>query len=226
MNSLIDIIFSEVNIILSLLVILLLIYWIISILSGLEFDLDVDMDVDLSLESNDIELHEISNTEVNKEDIIGDRYRPTRWWQFLLIYFNFIGLPFMFTFTTWIFVWWICTTSITAATNSYDNSFGFVLMLAGIVPSLFITKIFTTPFKRFFKNLNKDGDLPTELIGRRGVCLSNIKGDKLGSAEIIAEGNSLSINIKSIDGEAISYKESILIMDESENRAFYYVQKI
>lgn len=234
MNSLTNIIFSEVNITLTILVILLLIYWIVSMFSGLDFDLDVDVDIDVDvdldvdagIDGGDMDLHDVANAEVNKEDVIGDNYRPRKWWQILLIYFNFVGLPFMFTFTSWIFIWWICTTASTAATESYNNSFGFVLMLGGIIPSLFITKIFTTPFKSFFKNLNQDGDLPIELIGRRGVCLSNIKGDKLGSAEVIAEGNSLSINIKALDGETLSYKDSILIIDQNEDKTFYYVQKI
>lgn len=225
MNSLTDIIFSPVNLTLTILVLILLLYWIITIVSGIDFDLDVDIDIDVDVESGNIDFHDISNTEINKEDIVSKRIKPLKWWQVLLIYFNFVGLPFMFTFTSWIFIWWICTASSTVITHSYNNSFGFILMLGCMIPSLFITKFFTSPFKSFFKNLNQDGDLPTEIIGRIGVSHSTIKDNKLGNAEILADGNSLSINIKSLDGEIINFRDQILIIKQSKDKSFYYVQK-
>ena len=88
-----------------------------------------------------------------------------------------------------------------------------------------VTKIITTPFKGFFKNLNQDGDAPIDFIGRRGTCLSNIKDNKLGSAEVIVNGDTLSINIKSLDGLPIGFRESILIIKPSDDKSFYYVQK-
>ena len=207
--------------------------------SGIDFDLDIDVDVDIDadidvdvdadldtgIEGGNVDFHDIANTEVNKEDIVGKRRKALKWWQILLIYFNFVGLPFMFTFTCWIFIWWICTTISTTLTNSLSNNFGYILMIAGILPSLIITKIFTTPFKSFFKNLNQDGDAPAELIGRKGICLSNISEKKLGSAEVTADGNILSINIKSLNGENIKFRSPILIIKQSDDKSFYYVQE-
>lgn len=235
MNTLSDILFSSVNITLTLLVILLLAYWIVTLLSGIDFDLDVDIDVDVDvdadieidggIEGGNADFHDISNTEINKEDVVGKRRNPLRWWQVVLIYFNFVGLPFMFTFTAWIFIWWMCTAVSTTITQSYGNSFGFILMLAGFFPSLFLTKIFTTPFKNFFKGFNQDGDSPTEIVGRTGISLSTIQDKKLGSAEVKAEGNSLSINIKSLNGEKIAFRDPILIIKKSPDKSFYYAQK-
>ncbi|WP_028887724.1 hypothetical protein [Tenacibaculum ovolyticum] len=237
MNSITDIIFSSVNSTLTILVIILLLYWIVTMVSGIDFDLDIDVDIDVDIdidadididtgiEGGNVDFHDIANAEVNKEDVLGKRRKPLKWWQIVLIYFNFVGLPFMFTFTCWIFIWWICTAASTVITHSFNNSFGFVLMLAGFFPSLIITKIFTTPFKSFFKNLNQDGDKPTDIIGRTGTCLSNISDKKLGSAEVSADGNHLSINIKSLNGESIKFRESILIIKQSQDKTFYYVQK-
>jgi hypothetical protein len=204
-------------------------------ISGIDFDLDIDVDIDIDvdadididtgIEGGNVDFHDVANTEVNKEDIVGKRRKPLKWWQVLLIYFNFVGLPFMFTFTCWIFIWWICTTMSTVITHSFNNSFGFILMLAGFLPSLIITKIFTTPFKNFFKNLNQDGDKPTDMIGRTGTCLSNIADQKLGSAEVSADGNHLSINIKSLNGEEIKFREPILIIKQSTDKTYYYAQK-
>lgn len=234
MKELIDIAFSPVNIVLSILLILLIIYWILTMISGIDFDLDVDIDVDIDsdididtdtgIEGGNMDFQDISNTEVNKEDIVGKRRRKLKWWQILLIYFNFVGLPFMFTFTCWIFTWWLLTTISTTLTNSYNNSFGYIIFIGGIIPSLILTKVMTTPFKSFFKNLNKDGDDPHDFVGRKGVLLSTISGTKLGSAEISVDSNSFSLYVKSLNGESLNYGETILIIKQSEDKNYYYVQ--
>ncbi len=233
MSTLTEIIFSSVNITLTILVILLVVYWIFTMASGIDFDLDVDVDIDVDvdadidsgIEGGNVDFHDVANTEINKEDVVGKRKKPLKWWQILLIYFNFVGLPFMFTFTCWVFIWWICTTISTTLTHSINNDFGFILMLVGILPSLILTKIFTTPFKSFFKNLNQDGDTPTEIIGRKGTCLSNISENKLGSAEVFADGNTLSINVKALKGEIIKFRSPILVIKQSDDKSFYYVQE-
>ncbi|WP_299625184.1 hypothetical protein [uncultured Tenacibaculum sp.] len=241
--TLTDIVFSDVNITLTILLILLLTYWLITMISGVDFDLDVDVDVDIDvdvdadidvdvdsnigtgIEGSDIDFHDVANTEVNQEDIVGKRRKPLKWWQVLLIYFNFVGLPFMFTFTSWIFIWWLITTLGTTITHSYNSTFGFIIMLGSFFPSLFVTKIFTTPFKAFFKNLNQDGDAPAEIIGRKGTSLSKISDKKLGRAEIKVDGNTLNINIKSLDGKEISFNSQILIIKQSNDKLFYYAQE-
>lgn len=234
MKELIEIAFSPVNIVLTILLLLLVLYWLFTMLSGIDLDLDVDVDIDIDadvdidadtgIEGGNLDFEDIANTEVNKEDIVNRRRKKLKWWQILLIYFNFVGLPFMFTFTCWIFIWWLCTTIITTMTNTYDNSFGYIIFLAGIIPSLIFTKIFTTPFKNFFKNLNKDGDEPIDLIGRKGTLQSTISGNKLGSAEVVAESNPISIYVKSLNGEQINYRQKILIIKQSPDKQYYLVQ--
>ncbi len=234
MNSVLDILFSQVNITLTSLMIFLILYWLVTMFTGLDFDTDFDVDIDIdadidievdsNIEGGNVDFQDVANTEVNKEDIAKDRRKPLKWWQVLLVYFNFVGLPFMFTFTCWIFFWWITTLIVTSVTVSYENTFGFIIMIAAIIPGLVLTKIFTTPFKNFFKNLNKDGDLPLDVVGRRGVCLSTLKEDKMGSAEVVIDGTPLSIYAKSLNGEQINYKEDILIIKQSKNKNYYYVK--
>ncbi|TSE09725.1 hypothetical protein FOF46_06845 [Aquimarina algiphila] len=236
MKELIDIAFSSVNMVLTILMILLILYWLFTMISGVDFDVDVDVDIDIDMdtdldvdtdagiEGGNLDFQDIANTEVNKEDVVGKKRKPLKWWQIVLIYFNFVGLPFMFTFTCWIFIWWLCTVITTSLTSTYNNSLGYIIFLAAILPSLLLTKIFTTPFKGFFKNLNKDGDAPIDLIGRKGTLQSTISGNKLGSAEVIAESNPLSIYVKSLNGEQINYHQKILIIKQSEDKNYYFVQ--
>lgn len=232
MQELIDIAFSPVNITLTLLMLLLIVYWLFTMISGIDFDLDIDVDIDMeadidtdsSIEGGNLDFDDVANAEINKEDIVGKRRKPLKWWQIILIYFNFVGLPFMFTFTCWIFIWWMMTLVSTTLAYSFDNSFGYIIMLIAIFPSLIVTKLFTTPFKNFFKNLNKDGDAPIDLIGRTGTMQSNISENKMGSAEVVAESVPMTIYVKSLKGEPIKYNETILIINQSTDKNYYYVK--
>ncbi|MCT8338949.1 hypothetical protein MG296_02690 [Flavobacteriaceae bacterium TK19130] len=232
MSDFFNILFSEVNSVLSILLILLIIYWIITMIGGLDFDLDfdvevdvdADIDVDSGIEGGNMDFQDISNAEVNQEDVVGKRRKPLKWWQIFLIYFNFVGLPFMFTFTCWIFIWWFTTVLVTALTFTYDNFIGFLVMLLALFPALFINKIFTTPFKGFFKNLNKDGDAPIDYLGRQALLLSSISEDKMGNAEVVVEGNSNAIYVKSLDGAPLAYGTQVLIIKRSADHNYFLVQ--
>ena len=204
-------------------------------ISGIDFDLDIDVDVDVDidadidldtgLEGGNMDFQDVANAEVDREHVVNKRTRKLKWWQIFLIYFNFVGLPFMFTFTFWIFIWWMSSVLTTSITGSYDNSFGYIIVLAAFIPSLILTKVITTPFKSFFKNLNKDGDKAVDFLGRKALLLSSISGDKLGNAEVMADGNVMSIYVKSLDGSELRFRESVLIIKQSDDKNYFLVSK-
>lgn len=234
MADLYNILFSEVNLVLTILLLFLILYWLVSIIGGIDFNLDFDVNVDVDassaidlstgLEGGNMDFQDISNAEVNQEDVVGKRRKPLKWWQVFLIYFNFVGLPFMFTFTFWIFIWWFMTALITTLTYSYDNFFGFIIMLLAMFPALIVTKLFTTPFKGFFKNLNKDGDAAIDYLGRKALLLSSISAEKMGNAEVKVDGSTMSVYVKSLNGEALPYGSNVLIIKRSPDHSFYLVQ--
>ena len=235
MEQYFDILFSQVNSTLTILLIILIVYWLVTMVSGLDFDLDVDVDVDIDadvdlevdtgIEGGSMGFSDVANAEVDREHVVNKKTRKLKWWQIVLIYFNFVGLPFMFTFTFWIFLWWIISVLATVLTFSYDNSFGFVIVLLAIVPSLILTKIVTTPFKVFFKNLNKDGDEAVDFLGREAILQSTVSGDKLGNAEVNANGNIMNIYVKSLDGSELRFRESVLIIKQSDDKSFFFVSR-
>ncbi|GAK98408.1 OB-fold-containig protein [Nonlabens ulvanivorans] len=235
MENYFNILFSEVNITLTVLLIILILYWLATMISGIDFDLDIDVDVDVDIdadvdldtgiEGGNMDFQDVANAEVDREHVVNKRTRKLKWWQVFLIYFNFVGLPFMFTFTFWIFLWWMISVLTTSITGSYDNTFGFVIVLAAFIPALILTKVITTPFKSFFKNLNKDGDKAVDFLGREALLLSSISGDKLGNAEVMADGNLMSIYVKSLDGSELRFRESVLIIKRSDDKNYFLVSK-
>lgn len=231
--TLYDLAFSPINMPLTIFLIALTVYRIITTLLGLDFDLDVDMDVDIdvdvdtdaSIDSTAIDLEDVSNVELKNETVVKDKRKELKWWQIVLIYFNFTELPFMFTLTSWVFFWWFITILGTYLTFSYNNAFGFVVFAAAIIPSLILNKIFTTPFKAFFKKLNRKGEEAIDLLGRKAVLDSDISENKLGRAKIKIESDPLLIYVKSLDGTTLKSGTEILIIKQSTNKKYYYVQQ-
>lgn len=228
--TLYELVFSPINIPLTIFLIVLTIYRIITTLLGLDFDFDMDIDVDIDvdadtdIDSTAIDLEDISNLELKNETVVKDKRKSLKWWQVILIYFNFTELPFMFTLTSWVFFWWFITVLGTYVTFSANNAFGMIIFFIAIIPSLILNKIFTTPFKAFFKKLNRKGDAPIDLLGRKGILDSNISGDKLGRVKIKIESDPIVIYAKSLDGTALTSGTEILIIKEAENKKYYYVK--
>lgn len=239
MKELFDIAISNVNLPLTILFGLLILYWLLTTLSGLDLDLfdadididvdadvDVDMDVDAEAEFDaraNLDVQDISNTEVKKEDVIRRRGK-LNFFQIFLIYFNFVGLPFMFTFTFFVLFWWALTMTGTSVTHSYNNDFGFVFFFGSILPALIITKIITTPFKRFFTNFNNKGESKLELLGREGILQSPLSGEKISTLEIKIQSDPIKVMVKSKDGIEIAANTKVEIINQVKNKPLYIVQ--
>jgi len=234
--TLTDLVFSSINSPLTILLIVLAAYRVITMLFGLDLDFDMDFDIDVdadfdadmdtdtSFDVTGLDIEEISNIEIKKDAIVGNKQKELKWWQIILIYFNFAELPFLFTFTSWIFFWWSLTVIGTYITGSYDNSFGLVIFLGAIIPALIINKIFTTPFKAIFKKLERKGVDNLDLLGRKGTLLSNITNDKLGSVKLVVNSDPINIYAKSLKGETIKSGQQVLIIKESKDKKYYYIQ--
>lgn len=223
-----DLVFSTINTPLTVLLIVLAVYRLITMLFGLDLDFDMDIDVDFdteaSFDASGLDLDDISNIELKNETVVPNKRKKLKWWQVLLIYFNFAELPFLFTFTSWIFFWWALTVISTYLTNSHNNSFGLIFFFAAIIPSLILNKIFTTPFKAIFKKLERKGVDALDLIGRKGKLLSNISKNKLGSVKLFVNNDPINIYVKSLDGKTIESGKEILIIKESSDKKYYYIQ--
>lgn len=230
----IELLFSEVNTTLTILSIVFVFYWIITMLFGLdlELDFDADIDVDIDIDAHiegieidvDADVGDVTNVEVDPKQIVGERRKPLKWWQVLLIHFNFVGIPLMFTLTCWILILWIFTLLVTNYTGTYNSSTGFIWLFTLIIPSLYTTKLITTPFKSFFKMFNKDGDAPIEIVGKVGVMLDNIRGTNTARAEIVHENKTLIINVQSLNKETIKRGEDVLVINENKDQSVYFVQ--
>jgi hypothetical protein len=239
LKQLFEVAIAPVNIALTILFVLVIVYWLVSTIFGAEFDTDMDIDVDIDVDldvdvdmdfdartSVDLDPGDISNVEVNKEDVVRNRRKKLKWWQIILVYFNFVELPFMFTFTFWVLFWWVISMVGTYFTGSYNNAFGFVFFFGGMIFSLPITKVVTAPFKVFFKNFNRGGEDSIEMLGREGVLSTQLSGQKMTMLEIVIDSSPMKVHVTSKNGETIERGTRVQITNKVESKQVYIVESL
>jgi len=227
-----ELLFSEVNIVLTILSIVFIAYWLVTMLFGLDLEIDFDVDIDIdadfdseiNMEGGELDVADAANVEVDPKQVVGNRRKPLKWWQVLLIHFNFVGVPFMFTFTCFVLTLWILTLLATMQTGTHNVAIGFLWIPALFIPALYITKLFTSPFKSFFNLFNRDGNASVEIIGKMGIMMDTVRGGRIARAEIIHENSPLIINVKSLNQEKIERGENVLIIKSNKEKTIYFVQ--
>lgn len=208
LDELIEVSFNPANSILSILLILSVLYWIFTILSGIgEFDIDFDVDTDVDTPDGMIEVPQ----------------DPSSFIQFLK-FLNLDIIPITFFLTLVLLFTWLINVNI-----SYFIPLPFWMYFVTIIPafivSLFLTKYISMPLKPVFKEINHKGEIAYDYLGRVGKLKSTIENDKLGMLEIIINKDPIKLLVKSKDGSLLKEGENACIVDENPDKKFYFVEK-
>src|SRR5690606_39570059 len=127
MKELIEISFSPVNAFFSIMCILLVVYWLLVIIAGIDPDLfSVDFD------SADLD-----------SGFDGDGEADSSGFMKILEYFNFDELPLMFIITIVFFSMWLIGVNITYYLGIESTLLGFLLLIPNFILSLFVVKLFS-----------------------------------------------------------------------------------
>ena len=229
MKELIDIAFSPVNAFFSIVCILLLLYWILTIFTGFDldffdvdfdastdFDLDVDVDGDIDNYNPDVDLPRKDIQAEGASEGIGIQF---------LRYFNFDELPLMFMITIIFFSMWFISINVTHYFGWAGNWIGFLLLIPNLVVSLFIAKIVTKPLARLYRHINHKGEEEIDFLGRRCVVKSPVSGIKIGQVEVKVKGDPILVYAKGFKGAEIKSGEEAIIVNESKDKKYYLIEK-
>lgn len=215
MEKLLEISFAPANFILSLLVIIVTLYWLIVIFTGFDFDMaDADADIDMDADvDTDLSKPETGNPE-------GDGF-----WNGMLKFFYIGELPIIFIITLVVFSMWLINVNVTAILGISHNILGFAVYLPGFIASMLVTKVIARPFVKLYAMFNHKGEEPIDFIGKTGRVLSPMGSERLGQIEIFVMNDIIKVYAKSIEGEPIQYNETVIILEESPDKKFFFVQK-
>lgn len=202
----------------------LALYWLFTLLSGagmddldlgLNFDVDVDTDVDADIDAD--------------ADADSDGGSDTDEPGFFMKFLNFMNIgrvPFMLVLTTLKFFTWIGSLITTQLVNVATwGAWSLLILLPLLFLAVFFTRWTTNPLVKLFKEIGYRGEEAIDFLGRRGKMISSIQGDKVGCAEVVVDKNPIRLNVRSIDGETISYGDPIIIADETDDQKIYLVSK-
>lgn len=210
---------SSVNIIYTILLAVVLIYWtsiIIGVLDISAFDIDVDVDVDVDL---DVDIDVDADVDVDADSEVGSG----AWFAGALHFFNFGKLPFMVIMSFVILFQW----AMALLANHHFGHGSIIFSLVTILPILFVslltTKVITTPLIPFFAKLNT-AEEAVNYIGKIGTLILPPTRKKAGQAEVIENGNPLIISVKANEDEPLPNKgDEIIIISEAENKAYFII---
>ncbi|WP_445718648.1 hypothetical protein [Flavobacterium sp.] len=210
LDELIDVSFNPANTILSILLILSVVYWILTMVTGVgDYDIDFDTDIDADFDAPD------GMVEVPQD--------PSSFIQFLK-FLNLDIIPITFFLTLVLLFTWLINVNI-----SYYIPLPYWMYFITIVPaftvSLFFTKYISMPLKPIFKEINHKGEVAYDYLGRVGILKSSIENDKLGMLEIIINKDPIKLLVKSKDGSLLKEGEKVQIVNENPDKKFYFVEK-
>ncbi|GAA5028425.1 hypothetical protein GCM10011506_14660 [Marivirga lumbricoides] len=200
MENLINIALAPANFILTLLGGIMLLYWILIIFTG--FDLD------------------FTDADVEPADLDGGGF-----WSAFLSFFYIGELPIMFIITIVVFTMWLFNVNITALLGIESNIFGFLLYIPGLVVAMLITKLVAKPFVKLYSQFNHKGEEAIDFIGKTGRVISPISLNKIGQIEIQFKDDVIKVYAKSMDEEVVNYNETVIILEESQDKKYFLAQK-
>ncbi|WES96308.1 hypothetical protein P2W68_15795 [Chryseobacterium arthrosphaerae] len=204
--------FSPVNTVLSVLLGLSVIYWLFTILTGLDIDVGMQSDLDAGgdVHAPDGHFH-------------APEHDPSAWMHFLK-FLNLDIVPVTYFLTLSLLVTWLG--------SLYLNYFFPLPVWAGIlaifplmIGGMLLTKIVLKPLNPFFKEINHKGEASYAFLGREGRLKSNIQDDKIGMMEVFIGSDPMTLMVRSKDGSRLEHGTHVMIVDEEPDKRIYYVQR-
>ena len=204
---------SAENIIYTVLLAVVLLYWLSVIAGGLDmnaFDVDLDIDADLDLDL-DADVDGAGGT--------------SGWLAGALHFFNFGKLPTMVILSFVILFAWMINILMNHYLGGGSLVFALMLMLPNLFISLLLTKVITTPLIPIFKQLNTPEE-EVDFVGMTCKLTVTANKTKKGQAEVIHENRSLLIYVKVDDDvDEINKGEDAIILRPSNDASYFFIRK-
>lgn len=206
MSELINNAFTGVNIIPTILLILVLIYWLTVILGIIDidfFDFDIDFD-------------------------IADGTDGLDGLQGILAYFNLKEIPLMIILSILSLVFWILSMLLYLLPIKAGGLINGLLLILTLIISAFITKLISLPLKGLFKNMYYKGKEDEEkVIGHLVSLCCNLEKGRLGQAEVKQDGASILINVKcEFTEDKFEKNEEAFVTKKDDEKNIYYIAKV
>lgn len=191
------------NLIPTILLIFVLVYWITVIIGFADLD---SFDIDLDIE-----------TDVNTDVSVG-------WFNHVLYFFNLGQVPLMLFLSFLALPMWLLAIAATDLWELNSVVVSFLLLVPNFILSLFIAKLLTQPFVTLFNKLEADSEDNIQIIGKVCTVMLNTSEDKLGQARIEEKGSVLVLNVLTRKGTVLQKGQTGLVIDYLPEKSYYIIE--
>lgn len=203
-----------VNLPFTVLLVLVILYWICVILGAIDielFDIDMDHDVDMG---GDVDM----DGDVDVDQSGG----------FLHSFFDMMNIgevPAMVVISVMVLSCWC----ISMLANYYLNSgnsllIGVGIIIPNLIVSLFVAALFTRPLRKVFKTLDND-EQHQKILLRVGEVTTSEVNDTFGQLEIKTKGAPVVINVRTTDGIILKKGDKAIVYEEDKEKGIYFIEK-
>ncbi len=191
------------NIIPTILLVFVLVYWLTVVIGFADLDaFDIEVDIE---------------TEVNSDMSVG-------WFNHVLYFFNLGQVPLMLFLSFLALPMWLLAIAATDFLNLESISLSFLFLLPNFVLSLFIAKLLTQPFVTLFDKLEAAAEDNIQIVGKVCTVVLNATEEKLGQARLEERGSVLMLNVRTRKGTALAKGQTGLIIDYLPEKSYYIIE--
>lgn len=235
MAEMFKIAFTGANLVPTILMTFVLVYWLIMLiglvnLDSIDVDVDtgadvhVDADVDINVDAAaDADISGDVSTDIDADADADIGAAGGGFFNSLLLFVNAAHVPFMIIISFFVFFLWLITMLINSLPITKGGFLVAILLLPIALASILLTKGVTAPLVKLFKDVNVDYDSGAEILGRPCTLLCNLEPDRLGQAEIYDSGKHLVINVKTKKISGMNKGENALVLEKDKEKNFFYV---
>ena len=203
MSTLFRFAFTGVNLIPTILLIVILVYWITVIIGAIDLDF-IDLDIDIDVDGGDLDV-----------------------FQGILAFLNLRDMPVMLVLSVVSLVFWVICMLFYFLPITPGGLVEGLCMIPAFILSTLIAKIITNPLKGIFSISHGTAcTQETAIIGQFVTMNCDMAKERIGQAEVRRDGASLLINVKGeIPGETFKKREEVYVT-RKDDRDIYYVVKL
>ncbi len=190
--------FNGANIIPTILLILVLLYWIVAIIGVLD------------LEFLDFDLEGV--------DGAGPFFS-------LSLFLNIGKVPFGLVISLLVINFWMLSMLVYLVPIEVHGPLSLLVLVVPLIAAFFVTKLELIPLRMFFKNANMDSEKESQVLGASCQLMCDLKDGRLGQARIKRNGASIVINVKTEVEEDFEKGELALVSSKDQEKNIYYIRK-
>ena len=198
-----------VNMPYTVLLAMVLLYWLLVILGALDIDF------------GDFDLFSDVETNVDAEGI-----PETGWLSGVLQFLNLGQVPTMIVASFLVVSLWAGSMILNYYWSISAVWISFALFIPNFILAGVLTHFCARPFARLFRELNHQGDENLPMTGRIGRVITSEVNEHFGQVEIETEGAPLVISARAADGEIYLKGESVVVVESLEEASSYRVKNL